>query len=84
MTLLNKVTTNTIHFSVQCSSSEQMQVVPYTVYRQNILISRLYEQFSRNDSAKAPHWLQKKISNFKNMNILYISLNLKLMIWRSR
>ena len=29
-------------------------------YRQNILISRLYEQFSRNDSAKAPQWLQKK------------------------
>ena len=35
--------------------------------RQNILISRLYEQFRE----MAPQWLQKKISNFKNMNILY-------------
>ena len=40
-------------------------------YRQNILISRLYEQFSRN----AP----KKISNFKNMY-----LTLKHVIWRFR
>ena len=39
----------------------------------NILILRLYEQFSRNDSAMAPEWLSEKISNFKNMNILYIS-----------
>ena len=29
-------------------------------YRQNIIILRLYEQFSRNDSAMAP----EKISNF--------------------
>ena len=35
-------------------------------YRQNILISRLYEQFSRNDSAKAPQWGQKK---FKLLNL---------------
>ena len=34
-------------------------------YRQNILISRLYEQFSENDSTKAPHWLQKKIQTSK-------------------
>ena len=33
-------------------------------YRQNHLISRLYEQFSRDDFAKAPQWLQKKTSNF--------------------
>ena len=39
-------------------------------YRQNILISRLYEQFSRSDSAMAP----EKMSNFKNMNILLIIL----------
>ena len=33
MTLLDKVTTNTVHFSVQCSSSEQTQVVPkYSFY----------------------------------------------------
>ena len=29
-------------------------------YRQNIIILRLYEQFSRNDSAMAP----EKVSNF--------------------
>ena len=34
-------------------------------YRQNILISRLYEQFSRNDSTMAPQWLQKKFQTFK-------------------
>ena len=34
-------------------------------YWKNILISRLYEQFSRNDSAKAPQWLQKKFQTFK-------------------
>ena len=39
-------------------------------YWKNILISRLYEQFSRNDSAMAP----EKISNFWNMNVLYIAL----------
>ena len=48
-------------------------------YRKNILISRLYEQFSRN----APQCLQngcpKKISDFSNMNILYIAL--KHVIW---
>ena len=45
-------------------------------YWENILISRLYKQFSRNDSAMAP----EKNSNFKNMNILYIAL--KHVIWR--
>ena len=34
-------------------------------YRQNVLISRLHEQFSRNDSAKAPQWLQKTFKTFK-------------------
>ena len=29
-----------------------------------------------------PQWLQKKISNFKNMNILYLAL--KHVIWRFR
>ena len=33
-------------------------------FSKNILISRLYEQFSRNDSAKAPEWLSEKISDF--------------------
>ena len=43
-------------------------------YQQNILISRLYEQFSRNDSAMAPEWLSEKISNPENMNRLYTAL----------
>ena len=30
----------------------------------------------------APEWPLKKISNFKNMNMLYI--NLKLVVWRFR
>ena len=30
----------------------------------NILISRLYQQLSRNDSLMAPEWLSEKISNF--------------------
>ena len=34
-------------------------------YQQNTLISRLYEEFLRNDSAKAPQWLQKKFQTFK-------------------
>ena len=50
----------------------------HLTYLENILISRPYEKFSRNDSAKAP----EKISNFKNMNILYIIL--KHMILRFR
>ena len=33
-------------------------------YQKNILISRLYEQFSRNDSTKAPQCLQRKTSLF--------------------
>ena len=36
-------------------------------YRQNILISRLYEQFSRNDSAMAP----EKFQTLKNEHIMY-------------
>ena len=42
------------------------------IYRKNILISRLYEQFSRNDSAISSEWLSEKISNFYNMNVLYV------------
>ena len=38
-------------------------------YWENILISRFYEQFSRNGSAMAPERLFEKISTFKNMNI---------------
>ena len=40
-------------------------------YRQNISISRLYEQFLRNDSTKAPQWLQKKFQTFKYEHIIY-------------
>ena len=44
----------------------------------NILILRLYERFSQNDSAMAP----EKIFKLSNMNILYIAL--KHVIWRFR
>ena len=47
-------------------------------YWKSILISRLYEQFSPNDSAMAP----EKSSDFQKMNILYIAL--KHVIWRCR
>ena len=47
-------------------------------YWKNILISQLYEQFSRNNSAMA----LEKTSNFSNMNILYVGL--KHVIWRFR
>ena len=33
-------------------------------YWSNILISRFYEQFSRDDTAMVPEWLFEKISNF--------------------
>ena len=48
----------------------------------NILISRFYEQFSRNGSAMAPEQMFEKISDFKIMNILYIIL--KHVVWRFR
>ena len=48
----------------------------------NILISRFYKQFSLNGSAMAPEQLFEKISNVKNMNMLYIIL--KHVIWRFR
>ena len=48
----------------------------------NILISRFYEQFSRNGSAMAPEQLFEKISNIKIMNMLYIIL--KHVVWRFR
>ena len=48
----------------------------------NILISRFYEQFSRNGSAMAPERMFEKILNFKTMNILYIIL--KHVVWRFR
>ena len=49
---------------------------------ENILISRFYEQFSRNGSPMAPERMFEKISNFKIMNILYIIL--KHVVWRFR
>ena len=51
-------------------------------YLKNILISRFYKQFSRNGSATAPEQLFIKISDFKNMNVLYIIL--KHVVWRFR
>ena len=51
-------------------------------YWKNILISRFYEQFSRNGFSMAPERLFEKISNFKNVNILYIIL--KNVVWRFR
>ena len=44
------------------------------------MISRFYQQFSRNGSAMAPERMFEKISNFKIMNILYIIL--KHVVWR--
>ena len=51
-------------------------------YWGNILISRLYEQFSRNNSEMGPEWLSEKILNFQNMTMLHIIL--KHVIWRFR
>ena len=48
----------------------------------NILISRFYEQFSRNGSAMAPEQLFEKVSKLKNMNVLYTIL--KHVVWRFR
>ena len=47
-------------------------------YRKNILISRLYEQFSGNDSAMAP---EKNVKLLKYEHIMY---HLKHMFWRFR
>ena len=49
-------------------------------YRENILISRFYEQFSRSSRNLGHFWKFKKISNSKNTNISYIIL--KRVIWR--
>ena len=46
------------------------------------MISRFYEQFSRNGSAMAPERMFEKISNLKIMNILYTIL--KHVVWRFR
>ena len=49
-------------------------------YWRNILISRFYEQFSRNSRILGHFWKFEKISNSYNTNISYIIL--KLVIWR--
>ena len=49
-------------------------------YRENILISRFYEQFSRSSRNLGHFWKFKQISNFYNTNISYIIL--KRVIWR--
>ena len=49
-------------------------------YWENILVSRFYEQFSRNRRNLGHFRKFKKISNSQNMNILYIIL--KHVIWR--
>ena len=49
-------------------------------YRENILISRFYEHFSRNSQNLGHFWKFEKISDSWNMNISYIIL--KHVIWR--
>ena len=49
-------------------------------YRENALISRFYEHFSRNSRNLGHFWKFEKISNSYNMNISYIIL--KHVIWR--
>ena len=49
-------------------------------YWENILVSRFYEQFSRNRRNLGHFQKFEKISNSQNMNILYIIL--KHVIWR--
>ena len=49
-------------------------------YWENILVSRFYEQFSRNRRNLGHFWKFEKISNSQNMNILHIILNY--VIWR--
>ena len=49
-------------------------------YWENILVSRFYEQFSRNRRNLGHFRKFEKISNSQNMNILYIIL--KDVIWR--
>ena len=44
------------------------------------LFRNFMSKFSRSDSSMAPEWVFEKISNFWNMNILYIVL--KHVIWR--
>ena len=51
-------------------------------YWENILVSRFYEQFSRNRRNLGHFRKFEKISNSQNMNILYIIL--KHVIWRSK
>ena len=43
-------------------------------YRENILISRFYEQFSRSNRNLGHFWKFEKISNSYNTNISYIIL----------
>ena len=49
-------------------------------YWENILVSRFYEQFSRNRRNLGHFRKLEKISNSQNMNILYVIL--KHVIWR--
>ena len=49
-------------------------------YWENILISRFYEQFSRNSRILGHFWKFEKISNSYNTNISFIIL--KRVIWR--
>ena len=49
-------------------------------YWENILVSRFYEQFSRNRRNLGHFRKFEKISNSQNMNILYIIL--KHVVWR--
>ena len=49
-------------------------------YRENILISLFYEQFSRSSPNLGHFWKFEKISNSWNTKLLYV--NLKRVIWR--
>ena len=49
-------------------------------YRENILISRFYEQFSRSSRNLGHFWKFEKLSNSWNTNVSYIIL--KRVIWR--
>ena len=64
-----------------CRRKENLSESPnHQKYWENILVSRFYEQFSRNKRNLGHFRKFEKISNSQNMNILYIFL--KHVIWR--
>ena len=64
-----------------CRRKENLSESPnHQKYWENIFVSRFYKQFSRNRRNLGHFRKFEKISNSKNMNILYIIL--KHVIWR--